>query len=71
MMPEFSVDGMKVTVVGAARSGVAAALLLTGRGARVTLTDARPTLDRADDETQLRKAGVRLELGELILTVGG
>jgi UDP-N-acetylmuramoylalanine--D-glutamate ligase len=30
----------------------------------VTLTDARPALDRADDETQLRNAGVRLELGE-------
>jgi UDP-N-acetylmuramoylalanine--D-glutamate ligase len=61
---EFSVDGQKVTVVGAARSGVAAALLLMGRGARVTLTDAQPTLNRAEDEAQLRNAGVALELGE-------
>src|SRR3954468_16239103 len=60
----FSVDGQKVTVVGAARSGVAAALLLAGRGARVTLTDARPALDRADTEAQLRQAGITLELGE-------
>ena len=35
----FSVRGQNVTVVGAARSGVAAALLLAQRGARVTLTD--------------------------------
>src|SRR4051812_47541185 len=63
-MTNFSVDGQKVTVVGAARSGVAAALLLAGRGARVTLTDARPALDRADTEAQLRQAGITLELGE-------
>jgi len=37
----YSVDGKQVTVVGAARSGVAAALLLVERGARVTLTDVR------------------------------
>ena len=53
-----------MTVVGAARSGVAAALLLAGRGARVTLTDAHPTLTRAEDEAPLRRAGVALELGE-------
>src|SRR2546421_730243 len=63
-MATFSVAGQKVTVVGAARSGVAAALLLIGRGARVTLTDAHPALDRAEDEALLRKAGVTLELGE-------
>ncbi len=43
----FSVHGQNVTVVGAARSGIAAALLLAERGARVTLTDAGPELDRA------------------------
>src|SRR4051812_6333271 len=65
MMPGagFSVDGRKVTVVGAARSGVAAALLLAGRGARVTLTDAHPALEHAKDEVTLRNAGVTLELG--------
>src|SRR4029079_918096 len=35
----FSVSGQKVLVVGAARSGVAAAQLLVKRGATVTLTD--------------------------------
>ena len=60
----FSVDGQKVTVGGGARSGVAAALLLADRGARVTLTDLRPKLDRAEDEQRLREAGIALELGE-------
>ena len=58
----FSVHGQNVTVVGAARSGIAAALLLAERGARVTLTDVRPELDAAR-ATQLRDAGVALELG--------
>ena len=58
----FSVTGNNVTVIGAARSGVAAALLLAERGARVTLTDMRPELERRSEE-QLRAAGIGLELG--------
>jgi UDP-N-acetylmuramoylalanine--D-glutamate ligase len=58
----FSVRGQNVTVVGAARSGVAAALLLAGRGARVTLSDVRPELEPRT-LTQLREAGVTVELG--------
>jgi UDP-N-acetylmuramoylalanine--D-glutamate ligase len=56
----FSVRGSRVTVVGAARSGVAAAELLVRRGARVTLTDLR---EQIEDETRLRNVGVALELG--------
>lgn len=56
----FSVDGQRVVVVGAARSGVAAAHLLAARGADVVLTDLRPTLA---EESALREAGVKLELG--------
>ena len=56
----FSVSGQRVVVVGAARSGVAAAELLVRRGASVTLTDMR---DRLDEEGRLRDAGVQLELG--------
>jgi UDP-N-acetylmuramoylalanine--D-glutamate ligase len=56
----FSVDGRRVVVVGAARSGVAAAELLQKRGARVLLTETRDTFDEA---TRLRTAGVELELG--------
>ena len=59
-MNEFSVHGQHVVVVGAARSGVAAAELLVSRGARVTLTDARDAFDEAD---RLRRAGVTLDLG--------
>jgi UDP-N-acetylmuramoylalanine--D-glutamate ligase len=56
----FSVQGQPVLVVGAARSGVAAALLLARRGARVTLTDRKPAVPESDT---LTSAGVALELG--------
>ena len=57
---EFSVRGRRVVVVGAARSGLAAAELLARRGALVTLTEMRPSFEGAD---RLRAAGVALELG--------
>ena len=56
----FSVAGRKVVVIGAARSGVAAAQLLVRRGAVVTLSDMRPAIEA---EAELRDAGVTLELG--------
>jgi UDP-N-acetylmuramoylalanine--D-glutamate ligase len=58
----FSVRGQNVTVIGAARSGVAAALLLAERGARVTLADIRPELE-AQVQDQLGAAEVIVELG--------
>ena len=58
----FSVDGQRVTVVGAARSGVAAAELLARKGAQVVLSDSRPTL-ADEDVARLAAAGVALELG--------
>ena len=54
-------SGQRVVVVGAARSGVAAAELLARRGARVTLTDRKPH-DSARQPSCAR-AGVALELG--------
>jgi UDP-N-acetylmuramoylalanine--D-glutamate ligase len=60
MASDFSVAGRRVVVVGAARSGVAAAQLLVRRGAVVTLTDSKPAFAAA---RQLRAAGVTLELG--------
>jgi len=57
---EFSVDGRRVVVVGAARSGIAAAELLVRKGARVTLTEARQAFDAA---SRLRDMGITLELG--------
>jgi UDP-N-acetylmuramoylalanine--D-glutamate ligase len=56
----FSVEGLQVTVVGAARSGVAAAELLARRGARVTLSEQAPSIADAD---RLSAAGVALETG--------
>ena len=50
-----------MTVVGAARSGMAAAELLARRGARVTLSDTRA--DAAGRASALRALGVALELG--------
>lgn len=49
-----------MVVVGAARSGVAAAELLARQGAHVTLSEAR---DGFDDADRLRAGGVELELG--------
>jgi UDP-N-acetylmuramoylalanine--D-glutamate ligase len=49
-----------VTVVGAARSGLAAAELLARRGARVTLTEMR---GEAPETEPLKALGVTLELG--------
>jgi UDP-N-acetylmuramoylalanine--D-glutamate ligase len=49
-----------VVVVGAARSGIAAAELLASRGARVLLSEMRPALEQ---EAHLRDLGVEVELG--------
>ena len=57
---DFSVSGQQVLVVGAARSGVAAAYLLAKRGARVTLTDRKPGIA---EQANLKAAGVALEVG--------
>jgi UDP-N-acetylmuramoylalanine--D-glutamate ligase len=56
----FEVKDKRVTVAGAARSGLAAAELLARRGARVTLSDSRADLPEAD---RLRGLGIALELG--------
>jgi len=59
-MSEFSVSGSNVVVMGAARSGVAAAKLLVRRGARVTLSDQLTTVENVDE---LRANDIELELG--------
>jgi UDP-N-acetylmuramoylalanine--D-glutamate ligase len=57
---QWSVDGKRVTVAGAARSGIAASELLAARGAKVTLSDTRTQVPEAE---RLRRLGVELELG--------
>jgi UDP-N-acetylmuramoylalanine--D-glutamate ligase len=54
------VAGQRVVVVGAARSGIAAAHLLARRGAHVTLSEAKPQIEGAD---ALLAAGVEIEVG--------
>ena len=56
----FDVTDKRVTVAGAARSGLAAAELLARRGARVTLSEMRA---EAPEPSALRPLGVALELG--------
>jgi UDP-N-acetylmuramoylalanine--D-glutamate ligase len=60
MAETFSVAGRRVTVVGAARSGIAAAELLADRGATVTLSEQNDVVTEAK---RLHERGVRLELG--------
>src|SRR5438552_488184 len=56
----FIVRDKRVTVVGAAKSGIAAATLLARHGARVTLSDMR---DDVPDAGSLREHQIALELG--------
>jgi UDP-N-acetylmuramoylalanine--D-glutamate ligase len=57
---EFDVKDKRVTVAGAARSGLAAAELLARRGAHVTLSESSSDVPAADRLTAL---GVTLEVG--------
>ena len=61
MAMRWSVAGQSVVVVGAGRSGVAAAELLVSHGARVTLADASSARPAMAD--RLEAAGVSLVLG--------
>jgi len=56
----LEVTGRRVVVAGAARSGLAAAKLLAGRGAKVTVSDVRPEVPEAQ---ALRGTGVTFEFG--------
>ena len=59
----FDLSGKRVLVVGLARTGVVTSLFSAGYGATVTATDERPESELAETATQLRAAGVKLELG--------
>jgi UDP-N-acetylmuramoylalanine--D-glutamate ligase len=63
MIMDFSVRNLDVTVVGAARSGLAAVDLLQSHGARVTLAEMAPHLPETVSADALRSRGVRVELG--------
>ncbi|HVR71153.1 MAG TPA: UDP-N-acetylmuramoyl-L-alanine--D-glutamate ligase [Vicinamibacteria bacterium] len=55
--------GKTVVVVGLARSGVAAAEFLAGRGALVVATDRKPEGELPQEALSLREKGMRLEAG--------
>jgi len=56
-------EGQRVLVVGAARSGLAAARFLHGRGVRVTISDRRPLEDMPEARELAQKLGAALEAG--------
>jgi UDP-N-acetylmuramoylalanine--D-glutamate ligase len=63
MANAFELRGKRVLIVGLARTGVATSLFCAARGANVTATDARTEKAIGDVLSQLRTAGVHLELG--------
>ncbi len=59
----FDIEGKRITVVGAARSGVAVALLLAQKGVQVFVTDAAPRNQKQDAARQLDESGIPFEFG--------
>ena len=56
--------GKKVLIIGAARSGIAAALFLLDQGATVALTDKKPIEQWTPEALALKESGVGLLPGE-------
>jgi len=59
----MDVEGKPVVVVGLARSGIAAATFLAGRGRPVVATDRKPAMELEAEVLRIESRGVRLELG--------
>jgi UDP-N-acetylmuramoylalanine--D-glutamate ligase len=59
----MDMEGKPVVVVGLARSGIAAAAFLAGRGLAVVATDRRPALELEAEALRIEALGVGLELG--------
>lgn len=59
----MSYRGKKVTVVGLARSGIAAARLLNSLGARVRVTESQDTNALRQAAEELRSEGISVEIG--------
>jgi UDP-N-acetylmuramoylalanine--D-glutamate ligase len=60
----MQIEGRKVLVIGAARSGIASARFLAGRGATVALNDRKPLNEWPDAALSLKTEGVGLIEGE-------
>lgn len=63
MVLPIRLEGKRVSVIGALRSGTAAAGLLSVIGARVFISDMDPNLEGQEETTDLRKEGVESEFG--------
>ena len=63
MLDKINLKGMRVLVIGLARTGIATSLFCAERGATVTATDSRTASELGDSVTKLRSAAIRLELG--------
>lgn len=61
----MQLEGKKVLVIGAARSGVAAARFLAARGAIVALNDRKPLEEWTDEARALKAEGVGLLAGDV------
>lgn len=59
----MDLNNQRVLVVGLGRSGVASALFLQGRGARVTVSDAKPLAELGDEIPFLLDHGITVETG--------
>src|SRR5215468_3747441 len=60
----MELEGKKVLIIGAARSGIAAARFLRARGAVVALNDQKPLEKWSDEARALKEFGVGLVPGE-------
>ncbi|MFQ6616793.1 MAG: UDP-N-acetylmuramoyl-L-alanine--D-glutamate ligase, partial [Fidelibacterota bacterium] len=60
---DLSLKGKRVAVMGAARSGVAAAKLLLSQGAEVFLSDRDPSTEETPEIAELVLSGVKTEFG--------
>lgn len=61
----MELDGKKVLVIGAARSGVAAAQFLAERGAVVVLNDCKPLEEWSSEALELKTKNVGLLAGDV------
>lgn len=64
MARQLQVAGKRILVMGAARSGIAAARLLADRGAQVTLNDTKPAQELPGGVESLEGLAVGLRFGE-------
>jgi UDP-N-acetylmuramoylalanine--D-glutamate ligase len=59
----MDLNNKRVLVVGLGKSGVASALFLKGRGARVTVSDSKPEAELRDEILLLLEQGITVETG--------